>query len=99
MSTLIESLAKDRHAARYQTAAPRRRPLAAARGAVRGAGRGVAARETGIAGRGSPLARPAIAGIAGSARTRAGWLLIGLGLRLAMRGGETPARGARLLGQ
>lgn len=79
MSTLIENLAQDRHAARYQTAAQRRQPLAPADR--------VAAGETGVS------------RVAGSARTRAGWLLIGLGLRLAMRGGDTPARRARLLGQ
>jgi hypothetical protein len=34
-----------------------------------------------------------------STRSRAGWLLIGLGLRLVTRGGDTPARRARLIGQ
>jgi hypothetical protein len=88
MSTLIESLAQDRHAARYPTAAqPRRQPAQARTGGV------AAPREAG-AGR-----------IAGSARTRAGWLLIGLGLRLAMHPmhptgqGDTPARRASLFGQ
>jgi hypothetical protein len=71
MSTLIDNLAQDRHAARYQAA--RRRPRATARGAAA-----------------SPLA---------STRSRAGWLLVGLGLRLVMRGGDTPARRASLLGQ
>jgi hypothetical protein len=71
MSTLIDKLAQDRHAARYPTG--RRRPLANARRA--GA---------------SPLA---------STRRRAGWLLVGLGLRLVTRGDDTPARRASLLGQ
>lgn len=30
-------------------------------------------------------------------RNRAGWLLVGLGLRLVMRGGDTPARRASLI--
>jgi hypothetical protein len=34
-----------------------------------------------------------------STRSRAGWLLIGLGLRLVTRGGDTPASRARLIGQ
>jgi hypothetical protein len=33
-----------------------------------------------------------------TARSRVGWLLIGLGLRIAMRGGDSPARRASLLG-
>jgi len=89
MSTLIESLAQDRHAARYQAAAQRRSQLAAPRetDACDAVARETVARET------------AIRGIAASTRTRAGWLLIGLGLRLALRGGDTPAHRARLLGQ
>jgi hypothetical protein len=72
MSTLIDNLAQDRHAARYQTAP--RRPLAT-------------------------TARRAAASPLASTRSRAGWLLVGLGLRLVMRGGDTPARRASLLGQ
>ena len=34
-----------------------------------------------------------------STRSRAGWLLVGLGLRLIMRGGDTPTHRARLIGQ
>jgi hypothetical protein len=44
-------------------------------------------------------ARRAGASPLASTRSRAGWLLVGLGLRLVMRGGDTPARRASLLGQ
>lgn len=63
MSTLTESLARDRHAARYSKTAAR----------------GTAVKQT-------------------STRSRAGWLLVGLGLRLALPGGET-ARRTTLLGR
>jgi hypothetical protein len=74
MSHLIESLATDRHAERYETASRRGR---------------------------SPLtpARCAEASRLAKTRSRAGWLLIGLGLRLAMREGDSPARRASLLGR
>ena len=71
MSTLIDNLAHDRHAARYHVV--ERRQLAT--------GGRVAA---------SPLA---------STRIQAGWLLVGLGLRLALPGRQEAARRARLLGQ
>lgn len=60
MSTLTESLAQDRHAARYSKAAraPRR-----------------------------PAATQA------SRRTRLGWLLVGLGLRLALPGHQSGGTG------
>jgi hypothetical protein len=34
-----------------------------------------------------------------STRTRAGWLLVGIGLRLVAPGGKAAARRARLIGQ
>jgi hypothetical protein len=71
MSTLIDNLAQDRHAARYPTA-PRRPRATTHRAAA------------------SPLA---------STRRRAGWLLVGIGLRLAMPGRQDGTRRARLLGQ
>jgi hypothetical protein len=77
MSHLIESLAQDRHAARYRTAT--QASLAAA---------------TTTTSDSLNIAAPSQ-----STRSRAGWLLIGLGLRLVMRGGDTPAHRARLIGQ
>jgi hypothetical protein len=78
MSHLIESLAQDRHAARYRTAT--QASLAAA---------------TTTTSDSLNMAAPSPQ----STRSRAGWLLIGLGLRLVMRGGDTPAHRARLIGQ
>ena len=77
MSHLIESLAQDRHAARYRTATQT----------------SVAASAT--TSNSLKMAAPAPQ----STRSRAGWLLIGLGLRLVMRGGDTPAHRARLIRQ
>jgi hypothetical protein len=71
MSTLIESLAQDRHAQRYESAASNCR--------------------------GGVAAPTRVAPLEGT-RTRAGWLLVGLGLRLAMGRGDTPARGTSLQG-
>jgi hypothetical protein len=68
MSTLTESLAQDRHAARYQ-----RRSQSAAR----------AHTET-----------PKLQG----PRRRAGWLLVGLGLRLALPGSQDAAQRISLIG-
>ena len=89
MSTLIDSLAHDRHAARYarapREAAPHAR--AASQTAARAS---LTAADSGVDADGSSLQ---------STRSRAGWLLIGLGLRLVMRGGDTPAQRARLIGQ
>ena len=64
MSTLTESLATERHAARYSN-----KPARTARSAQE------------------------------SPRTRAGWLLVGLGLRLALSGGQATARQTTLLGR
>jgi hypothetical protein len=75
MPNLIESLAEDRHAARYRTAT-----------------------HTSLATTSSSLNADADASSLQSTRSRAGWLLIGLGLRLVMRGGDTPAHRARLIG-
>jgi hypothetical protein len=80
MSTLIESLAQDRHAARYQAATRASRDTRC--GDASSLERGIEAVKKGE-----------------STRSRAGWLLIGLGLRLVARGGDTPARRARLIGQ
>jgi hypothetical protein len=76
MSTLIESLAQERHAARYQ---------AVTRASLDTRG-----------GDASPLE---FANKSASTRSRVGWLLIGLGLRLVARGGggDAPARRASLL--
>jgi hypothetical protein len=68
MSHMIESLAQDRHAQRYQDAR-----VAAARGETPGRMRGT--------------------------RTRAGWLLVGLGLRLALPGRQDAARRITLIGR
>ena len=64
MSTMTESLAQQRHAARYSN---------------KPAGRGSSAQ--------------------GSPRTRAGWLLVGLGLRLALPGRQAGTRRVTLLGR
>jgi hypothetical protein len=80
MSTLIESLAQDRHAARYQ---------AVTRASLDTRG-----------GDASPLEfELELANKSASTRSRVGWLLIGLGLRLVARGGggDAPARRASLL--
>jgi hypothetical protein len=68
MSNMIESLAQNRHAERYQGA-----QFAAARGETPGRLR--------------------------STRTRAGWLLVGLGLRLALPGRQDAARRITLIGR
>jgi hypothetical protein len=70
MSTLIESLAQDRHAERY---AGSRHPRHA------NADGDVASHQ--------------------SPRTRAGWLLVGLGLRLALPGQREAARRITLMGR
>jgi hypothetical protein len=82
MSNLIDSLAQDRHAARYRSATHSSPAATAATAAT-------ATSDSLNAERSSPQ----------STRSRAGWLLIGLGLRLVMRGGDTPAHRARLIGQ
>jgi len=80
MSTLIESLAHDRHTARYQAATR-------------------ASLDTPCGDASALDLENAIANKSESARSRAGWVLIGLGLRLVMRGGDTPGGRARLIGQ
>ena len=88
MSTLIESLAHDRHTARYQAAI--RASLDTRCGDASSLEHDLDL---------DPNLENAIANKSESARSRAGWLLIGLGLRLVTRGGDTPARRASLLGQ
>ena len=92
MSNLIDSLAQDRHVARYRSATHRspattRRTTAVI--AATAAATATAPSDSLNAATSSPQ----------STRSRAGWLLIGLGLRLVMRGGDTPAHRARLIGQ
>jgi hypothetical protein len=76
MSNLIESLATDRHAARYEATSRGRRSS-----------------------RLTPAPRRAEGSRLARIRSSAGWLLIGIGLRLAMRGGDSPARRTSLLGR
>ena len=85
MSNLIDSLAQDRHVARYRSATHRSPATTRATAAAT-----AATTSDSLNAEKSPPQ---------STRSRAGWLLIGLGLRLVMRGGDTPAHRARLIRQ
>ena len=98
MSNLIDSLAQDRHAARYRSATHRSPATTRRTTAVIAATTTTAAPATATATATSDSLNAATSSPE-STRSRAGWLLIGLGLRLVMRGGDTPAHRARLIGQ
>ena len=78
MSNLIDSLAQDRHAARYRSAT--HTPLATTT-------------TTAMATTTTSDSLNAERSSLQSTRSRAGWLLIGLGLRLLMRGAIHPPTG------
>ena len=92
MSNLIDSLAQDRHAARYRSAT-HRSPATTRRTTA------VIAATTAATATATSDSLNAATSSPESTRSRAGWLLVGLGLRLIMRGGDTPTHRARLIGQ